>query len=130
MSKKEQTFRTSAFYIKAPSSYRYRYWVMSPAYEKDGFQIKEHEEGVHCGGVNRIADELPARDAMRKMDALQRGAEDFMKKVAGDEVKNLGPDYQAAVSYSDYFDAMVAETNYDRLRQRRPTSPSFKLRKP
>jgi hypothetical protein len=130
MAEKEQTFRTSAFHTQRPGSYRYKYWIMSPAYGKPGFQIKEHEEGVNCAGVNRIADELPAREALREMDVLERKAAASLRRVESAEWDKLGPDYQAAESYAPYFDALVAETNYGRLRRRRPTSPSFRLKKP
>jgi hypothetical protein len=130
MSEKDQTFRTSAFYTRAPGSYLYRYWIMSPAFGRPGFQIKVHDEGVNCAGINRIADELPPQEALRQMDRLEQEAAASLRRMDGTDSKKLGPDYQAAESYADHFDATVAETNYDRLRKRRPSSPSFKLKKP
>ena len=130
MSEKEKTFRTKAFYTGNRLGYLFRFWVMSPAFEKPGFQIKEHEVGVNCGGLVRIADGLSAHEALRKMDALEREAAATARPVRPVDEAKLGPDYHAAESYADHFDATVAETNYDRLRKRRPKSPSFKLKKP
>lgn len=129
MSEKEITFRTSAFHTNGRYGYLYRFWIMSPAYGKPGFQIKEYEKGVDCGTTSRIEDGLALNEGLKKLDELERKEAVAGKRVAGKD-DALGPEYRAAKLFTDAFDATVADSTYERLRKRRPTSPSFKLRKP
>ena len=122
MADDEKTFRTSAFYTDGHGGYLYRYWVMSPAYQRPGYQIKEHEKGVTCGMTFRIEDSLSERDALAKLAEMEsKGG----KKVSGRDLDELGPDYHAATLFADEHEANVAEKTYERLKKRRP-GPGFR----
>ncbi|TAL27490.1 MAG: hypothetical protein EPN97_17285 [Alphaproteobacteria bacterium] len=129
MSEKEQTFRTSAFHTGRRGGYLFRFWIMSPAYGKPGFQIKEYEKGVDCGTTSRIEDGLALNEGLKKLDELEQKEAATRKRVV-DKDDALGPEYREAKLFTDAFDATVADSTYERLKKRRPTSPSFKLKKP
>lgn len=122
MSNKEKIWRTSAFYTNGGGGYLYRYWVMSPAYQKPGYQIKEHEKGVNCGSTVRIADSISERDALAKLAELERGGG---RKVTARDLDELGPDYRDAQLFTDQHEANVAEKVYEQLKKRRP-GPGFR----
>jgi hypothetical protein len=120
----EKTFRTSAFHTNGGGGYLYRYFVMSPAYQKPGYQIKEHEKGVYCGATIRIADGLSEKDALGKLAQLERENAAAHEKVTGKELDDLGPDYHQAALFIDKNDAATADKVHELLRQKRP-GPGF-----
>ncbi len=120
----ERTYRTSAFHTNGGGGYLYRYFVMSPAYQKPGYQIKEHEKGTYCGATVRIADGLSEKDGLRKLAELER-QHASAKKVTGKELDELGPDYHEAELFIDKHEAIVANKMYELLKQRRP-GPGFR----
>ncbi|MEZ0223160.1 MAG: hypothetical protein ACAH83_01290 [Alphaproteobacteria bacterium] len=130
MSEKEISFRTSIFPSDGRNGYLYRFWIMSPSFEKDGFQIKEHDKGDTCGCINRIADGLSASEALKKMAALESKARAASRPITAFDDRDLGPEFRDAIPFTDHLNALVAETNYDRLRKRRPKSSAFRLKKP
>jgi hypothetical protein len=125
MSDKEKTYRTSAFHTDGRGGYLYRYWVMSPAYQKPGYQIKEHEKGVYCGATLRIEDSLPEREALAKLAKLEADNGAKGKVVTGKDLDELGPDYHEAKFFADQHEAFVADKSYERLKKRRP-GPDFR----
>lgn len=125
MNEKEKNYRTSAFYTDGGGGYLYRYWVMSPAYQKPGYQIKEHEKGVYCGATSRIADSISEREALAKLAELERNGAAHGRKVTGRDLDELGPDYSDAQLFTDQHEANVAEKVYEQLKKRRP-GPGFR----
>jgi hypothetical protein len=125
MSDKEKTYRTSAFYTNGGGGYLYRFFIMSPAYQKPGYQIKEHEKGVYCGAVIRIADELSEREALVKLAELERDGQAKCKIVTGKDLDELGPDYHEALFFADQHEAHLADKSYENLKKRRP-GPDFR----
>lgn len=122
MADNEKTFRTSAFYTNGGGGYLYRFWIMSPAYQKPGYQIKEYEKGAYSGATSRIADYLNERDALQKLADMERGGG---RKVTGKDLDDLGPDYHAATLFTDEHAANIAEKTREQLRKRRP-GPGFR----
>lgn len=122
MAEKEKTFRTSAFYTDGHGGYLYRFWIMSPAYNGPGYQIKEYEKGAYSGCTSRIADHQQERDALQYLANLERSGG---KKVTGKDLDDLGPEYRDAELFTDYHDAIVSERTHDILRKRRP-GPDFR----
>lgn len=116
----EKTYRTSGFHTDGRGGYIYRFWIMSPAWHKDGYQIKEFERGVNCACTSRIADALSEKDALAKMAQLERDARAIHKLVTPEEEHELGPDFQQAQYFSNEHQAVVAEKTYQRLKSRQP----------
>jgi len=130
MAETEKTYRTAAYHAEDRRTYDFRYWVMSPAYKKPGFQIKEHEVGANSGLTSRIEDGISEHEALLKMAELERAAAAKFRK-ADDEseanLRKLGPDYQNAEPVSDHAQAFIAEMNSARLKLRQK-NPGLKLK--
>lgn len=130
MAEQEKTYRTAAYHAEDRRTYDFRYWVMSPAYKKPGFQIKEHEVGTNSGLTSRIVDGISEHEALLKMAELERTAAAKFRKVDDDNENNLrklGNDYKNAEPVMEHAQAFIAEMNSARLKLRQK-NPGLKLK--
>jgi hypothetical protein len=121
MSADEKTYRTAAFHTNKPG-YLYRYWVLSPSYNKQGYQIKEHEKDNTSGSSFRIADGLSEREAFEMLKELETQAGKKLTRVTASA--ELGSEYRNAEYYGDHNNMLTATIIQERLNKKRP---KFKL---
>lgn len=125
----EKTYRTAAYHNTEWRGYDFRYWVMSPAYKKPGFQIKVHEVGASSGLTSRIEDGISEQEALLKMAELEKDAAEKLR-VVDDSVdanlRKLGDDYRKAEPVGPYAQAYITELNSARLKLK-PKNNRLKL---
>lgn len=126
MSDDRKTLRTDAY--KSRKGYEYSYWVMSPAYQKPGYQIRVHEVAHRSSFTSRIADEMPEHEALLKMAELERNAQATMTRIDDEDpavLARLGDDYKNASPHAPLSQAILAERNAATLKNR-PKPPKLK----
>lgn len=129
MTDDRKSYRTAAYHNRE-RGYDFRYWVMSPAYQKPGYQIKEHNVAERSGFVSRIHDELSEQEALIKMAELEKAAAEKFRTVDADipeNLRRLGDDYKNAEPHAPRSQALLANINGGKLRLRQK-NPNLKLK--
>lgn len=127
----DDTYRTHAFPAERPSGYHYIFWIMEPAYQKPGYQIREHKIAPRSAFSSRIADGIDAREAMRIMAELE--AREARRTAPADEARLsacLGTEapYYTGRHISAHPSVTTALTQ-QRLKELRGKKPGFKLKR-
>lgn len=126
MSDDRKTLRSGAY--RSGAGYDFCYWVMSPAYQKPGYQIRVHEVARRSSFTSRIADEMPEREALLKMAELEGNAQSRMTPVDDEDpsvLERLGDDYKNASPHAPFSQAILTEMNAAALKNR-PRPPKLK----
>lgn len=126
MSEDRKTLRTDAY--KSRKGYEFCYWVMSPAYQKPGYQIRQHDVAQRSSLSSRIADEMPEREALLKMAELERSAQATMTRIDDEDpavLERLGDDYRNAAPHAPLSQAILTGMNATALKNR-PKPPKLK----
>lgn len=129
MTDERKSYRTAAYHNRE-RGHDFRYWVMSPAYEKPGYQIKEHNVAERSAFVSRIDDGLSAQEALIKMATLEQAAAAKYRTVDDsneDNLRKLGHDYKSAEPQAPHSQALLANINNARIRLREKKS-NWKLK--
>jgi hypothetical protein len=130
MSPKDDTWRTHAYPAERPSGYDYIFWVMEPAYQKPGYQIREHKIAPRSAFSSRIADGIDEREAMKMMAGLEAREARRTAPVAEDKLANcLGTEepYRTASHIAAHPSVTTALTQ-QRLKELKGKKPAFKLK--
>ena len=126
----DDTYRTQPFAAERPSGYRYVFWIMEPAYQKEGYQIRQHNIAPRASSSSRIADGIDERAALKMMaelEAKERArtapvAEDLLTACLGTEAP-----YHTGRHFTEH-PAVTTGLAQQRLKELRGKKPGFKLK--
>jgi hypothetical protein len=126
----EDTYRTQPFPAERPAAYNYIFWIMEPAYEKEGYQIREHKIAPRSASSSRIADGIDERAALKMMAELEARETTRTPPVAEEKLAScLGTEapYHTGRHFTQH-PAVTTRLTQQRLKELRGKKPGFKLK--
>lgn len=127
----EDTYRTQPFAAERPSAHHYVFWIMEPAYQKEGYQIREHKIAPRSASSSRIADGIGEREALKIMAELEKKELARTTPVAATALAScLGTEapFHTGRHFTEH-PAVTTGLTQQRLKELRGKKPGFKLGK-
>lgn len=126
----DDTYRTQPFPAESPSGHHFVFWIMEPAYQKEGYQIREHKIAPRSAFSSRIADGIDEREALKMMAELEARETRRTQPVAEDKLAScLGTEapYHTGKHFTTH-PAITTRLTQERLKELRGKKPGFKLK--
>lgn len=130
MALKDDTYRTQAFSAQKPSGYNFVFWIMEPAYQKEGYQIRKHEIAPRSAFSSRIADGISEKEAlhiMAEMEAKETKRTPPAPATALDACLGTEAPFHTGKHFTEH-PVITTGLTQARLKELRGKKPGFKLK--